>query len=252
MIKTIFEQWLDGIVANLNKGIGINIERDKVPVGVETIDELERERANAAREKAARTKALRKAIYDGRVCFLMYGGVDVSKVSLDKYEDGRLKIGNEKGLRRLARNIKALLTKDAGENDYAFICIPAYVKLTLPAKETAEAKELAEDVANNEELMSDDLVASIVADAKESVPDYDIVLDTDYLDKLQGKELLDFIKANAEKVDGYLFGGEAILSYVETMFGEELTSEPDENGNRFQRDCFAHNLTKVSERLKFI
>jgi hypothetical protein len=85
-----------------------------------------------------------------------------------------------------------------------------------------------------------------------AVPDYDIVLDTDYLDKLQGKELLDFIKANAEKVDGYLFGGEAILSYVETMFGEELTSEPDDNGNRFQRDCFAHNLTKVSERLKFI
>lgn len=255
MIESIFEKWLDNIGRKMASGGGINLEQDRVPFGVETIDDLERERQFAMNQKRKRKMALRSAIKESRVCFLMYGGVSISKDIMSKFdEDGRLQIGNEQGQRRMKRIVKSMLSNDPTDGDYVFICVPAFVKLVPPSDVLETASESYDKVASNEELTANDEVQKILADAKASLTNYEVELDTEYLDKLSGSELNDFIQANKESIkemDGFLFGGEEILSFVEKMLGDQLVVQGDD-GKSYQRDCFAHTLTRVAERLRFL
>jgi hypothetical protein len=253
MIESIFEKWLINIGQKMSEGHGINIERDKVPFGVETVDDIEREKQLQARQRNKRKQALRSAIKEGRICFLMYGGVTISKDIMDKFVDGRLKIGNEQGQRRMKRIVKSTLSNDPQEGDYAFICIPAYVKL-VPPQMADEGSEAYEAALENAEAMENPMVQAIMADAKTSLSDYEVELDTSYLDKLSGDSLNLFIqenKASIKEMDGYLFGGEYALSFVESMLGNQLVVTGDD-GRSYQRDCFAHTLRKVAERLRYL
>ena len=93
-----------------------------------------------------------------------------------------------------------------------------------------------------------------MTDAKTSLSDYEVELDTGYLDKLSGDSLNLFIqenKASIKEMDGYLFGGEYALSFVESMLGNQLVVTGDD-GRSYQRDCFAHTLSKVAERLRYL
>ena len=253
MIESIFEQWLTRVGQNMSAGQAISIERDKVPFGVETVDEIEKQKLDAKKIHLKRKKALNDALDKGHVCFLMYGGVSVGRDIMDKFVDGRLKIGNDQGKRRMLRIVKSVLSKDPHEDDFVFICIPAYVKLvkTLVAEESAEA---CEDATNNEEAMADPIMRRIIEEAKESLSDYEVELDTDYLDKLSGEALRLFVNENHDSIkemEGYLFGGEFALKFVESMLGNQLVVMGDD-GRAYQRDCFAHTSAKVAERLLYL
>lgn len=255
MIESIFEQWLHRIGRKMADGGGISLKEDRVPFGVETVDDLERERQLTIRQKNNRKKALRSAIKDGRVCFLMYGGVTISKDIMSKFgEDGRLQIGNEQGQRRMKRIVKSMLSNDPKEGDYAFICVPAYVKLVPPTEAHEMASDAVDEAVSNEELAQNAEVQKIIEAAKASLSDYEVELDTSYLDDLSGDSLASFIQSNKDSIkemDGFLFGGENILTFVESMLGNQLVVEGDD-GKSYQRDCFAHTLTRVAERLRFL
>lgn len=210
MIKTIFELWLDKISAKMSAGEGIDIAKDKVPFGVETVDEIEKARLEEKKQRQIRAQALRDCINSGRICFLLYGGLDGKSMCEALGNEQRCCVANERGQRRMERLVRSMLSNEPKEADYAFIPIPAY--------------------------------AIRVGDG--------IALDTEYLSKLKGKELEDFIKANMLRVDGHLFGGENILKFAESMFGAELTHEED--GRPVVKDIFAYTLSHLKERLQYI
>ena len=250
---SVFERWLTNIGQKMSEGGSIDLEKDKVPFGVETVDEEERERQKLARVRLKRKQALRSAIDHGRICFLLYGGVTVNKDIKDKFVDGRLQIGNETGQRRMRRFAKSALSNDPKEGDYVFISIPAFVKL-VPLGNAEEASAAYEEALKNTEAMEDPMVQEIMAQAQASMTEYGVELDVGYLDALSGDSLNQFIqdnKASIKEMDGYLFGGEDMLTFVETMLGDQLIVQ-GEDGKAYQRDCFAHTLTKVAQRLRYL
>ena len=255
MIESIFEKWLNNISKKMASGGAINIAEDKVPFGVETVDDLERERQLQIKQRNKRKIALRNAIKDGRICFLMYGGIKVKGDMLSQFdEEHRLRIGDDKGRRRLKRLIKSALSNDPQEGDYAFVSVPAYVKLVPPAECMQVASEEIEKVSADESLADNEMVQQVLAEAKASLRDYEIELDTDYLEALTGDALSEFIHANKDDIkemDGCLFGGEDVLTYVESMLGSDLVVIGDD-GKSYQRDCFAYTLTRVAERLRYL